>query len=1207
MINYDLTIICEALGSIVNVFEDIMQEKNEQYRSCFFKQAIRSNVESIKGQEHPLGEQLLALLNRNYPRYISTVEMQKLVEKHLEAAREALSEAEKFRYKKLYVDNQSYKVKTVLYSGDRGSRVIQYVIATFYSRQEANAFLANMQKGLKGQYLSGEYGNNLATVKNGYLALIARAEDENAGDGTHAIIYHNDEHVIRVHPEESRVDRVFSWLRSNTRTGLMPEWKEYFYNCLSNRGLIEECEGFDLTGMAPTVLVLSEDIDTSLMRLLKQEGLRKGEIKLPVSENVPLDPSMTFLDLVNTFVLDSIQNEEAHYNVGEPISEILASPIEMTNGKTSKLYPRQQVIGQGFLRATQDGKKSHFFNGGTGIGKTYITAKLSYAILREHFKRDNGRIIVYAQGHLIPKWKRQIGECLNPIGVFPKFYEIDSYKDVAKIPMKPDGLEVFLMPKDRVKRNYQIRFAKNYRYNILLKHSIGKFMEGIEDKEGPIVKNVGKLPLISLKLTALRIEKEKKRPVVLLKEQYDANGEIKGYKVATTSKMLKQAFSASSALPYHFEISREEYKDFLEELYKIQEALENETKLKSYRLTFADNGYTCPTCGGFVYDSPDDLFDEENYLEHLRQEPSNKSRRNNKCQHYIKADGTPLMAFEIEGIRDEKIGKIYSKTRVECPFVDADGVALSEEDARLAKANQYLGKYSIIITTCGAKLWTAYEATGYRVVNTADMLLRRFGKKHFDLAICDEVHLYAKESEQGITFGTICRLSDVVMGLTGTLTGGKSSDLYYTFWRMIPGRMVQLGYKYEEVSRFVDHYGRKKRVTKEYKADERFNKSGKGKKASSGWNEIAGISPLLYTNFLSGNMVSRKIEDMGIPMPKLRYFKHEVEMDETLSAAYRDLKNDILRFMKENPELSLGGSYINSLLAYPDYPNQPPINFKGCDLLVAVPKVLEVNNMLYPKEIKLLETIEREIKEGRKVLVYSVFSGIKGISDRLMEIISNAGYRVVELTSKVKLEKREEWIEQRHQEGYQVMVTNPECVSTGLDIVQYPTIYFYELSYNARTVRQAEKRHWRPGQEFECRICYSYYKETLQEDCIKLVGGKKKASLALEGVFSEDMLSAMGDAGDNGASVLAKVLQGRIKLKEDELDVFGFEAEDALSEVAVIGEDAAVAEVVPEKKGKVAAQLTLFTVTEEELKRIKNGKKKTNVAVGQLSFFEMVS
>ena len=48
--------------------------------------------------------------------------------------------------------------------------------------------------------------------------------------------------------------------------------------------------------------------------------------------------------------------------------------------------------------------------------------------------------------------------------------------------------------------------------------------------------------------------------------------------------------------------------------------------------------------------------------------------------------------------------------------------------------------------------------------------------------------------------------------------------------------------------------------------------------------------------------------------------------------------------------------------------------------------------------------------------------------------------------------------------------------------------------------------------------------------------GKKKSSLALEGVFSEDLLSSMAEGGESIESMLSKVLAGKMTLKENSLD-----------------------------------------------------------------------
>src|SRR5947209_4797525 len=55
----------------------------------------------------------------------------------------------------------------------------------------------------------------------------------------------------------------------------------------------------------------------------------------------------------------------------------------------------------------------------------------------------------------------------------------------------------------------------------------------------------------------------------------------------------------------------------------------------------------------------------------------------------------------------------------------------------------------------------------------------------FDLLIADEVHeVAAAESIQGNTFGTLAAACRYTIALTGTLIGGKASDLHAPLWRM---------------------------------------------------------------------------------------------------------------------------------------------------------------------------------------------------------------------------------------------------------------------------------------------------------------------------------------------------------------------------------------------------------------------------------------
>lgn len=1129
-------------------------------------------------------------------------------EKILNLLEDKTEELRQYIYEYIIVNDQYYKAKTLLYDEQGDTKTIRYIIATFYSEQEMRAMLSNLQKGYKKIQIGKDYSDVAQSVKNGYRCLYSRTQNENIGDGVHAIIYHEDKRVLKVHKGENPVEKVYKFLSTSCKTGLIPEWQDYFYNTLLDDGLIYECEGFDYTGKAPKVLVLSEEINDELILNLKQEGLRSGEITLPVANNVEFNKDATFYELVTEYVIPHIQEEEVHYKIGDPIDDVISSPIDLGNGKTGHLYPRQQVIAQGMLNAIRVGKRRQILNGDMGIGKTFIGAKLGLATIYDFHKSFNGRMAIYCQGQLIKKWQREITQVARPLGVEPRFIEITNFKDVKDLPLKPNGLEVLLLPKDKVKRSYQQDMAVNERFNrsnlAKIKKFIDKIGQGRTLVKDVIIENANNLPSNLMKYTAMQIEKDTKKPVILYKEQLDEKGQVKSYKIVTPSKMIKSAFE-KSYLAYDFELSKPLWKDFIKEVREQRDRLTKESENKIYKQNYRHNGLTCPACGGYIYPKANYLFDDEKYYDNLQNKPKNKSKTYSKCNHYIKADGTPLMDFEIKGIKSGYIGVAFVDETETIAYVDVEGNPLVGNDLIEAKANKYAGSYKINVRKCGAELWSAVDKKGYRVVNSAELMKKYFGKGYIDICIADEAHLFNRESNQGLTYQTLVEVSKVTINLTGTLTGGKASDIFYQLFRLYPDKLKRMGYSYDDVNLFIDHYGRRERITKE-KLDPKYNKSGKGRQTNSSWVERAGISPLLYTNFLSGIMVSRSIEDMQLPMPELKYYKHEVEMSDELKEAYENLKKQLVDFMNVHKELPLGGSYLHSLLAYPDNPQQPPIYWANTDLLVANPKHIDLEGKLLPKEQRLVETIKNELSKDRKVLVYSIYSGEKGVSNRLMDVLHSQGIKAIELKSSVPVDKREDWIEEKHQEGFEVIVTNPNCVQTGLNIIQFPSIYFYECGYSISVLRQAERRSWRVNQPKTCKIFYSYYKNSLQEDAMKLIGSKKKASLALEGVFSEDLLSAMGDINDNGAKLLFDVLKGKIKLKENDLDAFGFEEEDTSWESV----NSVIEEKIETKKESMEVeedvQLNFFTLTQEDIENLKNKvAKKRNVAEGQMTLFAM--
>jgi hypothetical protein len=200
---------------------------------------------------------------------------------------------------------------------------------------------------------------------------------------------------------------------------------------------------------------------------------------------------------------------------------------------------------------------------------------------------------------------------------------------------------------------------------------------------------------------------------------------------------------------------------------------------------------------------------------------------------------------------------------------------------------------------------------------------------------------------------------------------------------------------------------------------------------------------------------------------------------------------------------------------------------------VVTPKDCD-QEVIYPKEQKLIDICKAQNAEGTQTWVYVQMSGKRNIQPRLKMLLEREGLRVGVLRSKdVDPKEREDWIIQNGR-NYDVMISHPQLVSTGLDLFSkqegghnYSTLVFYETGYNLFTMRQAARRAWRISQPKDCRVYYLYYKGTMQHKAMSLMSRKMAAAQALEGEFSEEGLAAMAGE-DNLQMALAKNLSERI-------------------------------------------------------------------------------
>ena len=139
------------------------------------------------------------------------------------------------------------------------------------------------------------------------------------------------------------------------------------------------------------------------------------------------------------------------------------------------------------------------------------------------------------------------------------------------------------------------------------------------------------------------------------------------------------------------------------------------------------------------------------------------------------------------------------------------------------------------------------------------------------------------------------------------------------------------------------------------------------------------------------------------------------------------------------------------------------------------------------------------------------------------EFLTRHGFRVAVLKAdSVAPDRREAWVEERVKQGIDVLICHPRLVQTGLDLIDFPTLAWFETDYSVYTMRQASRRSWRIGQKRPVKVVFMAYRNTLQADALKLVAKKLQSSLAVEGELPEDGLAAFGDDGDDLMLALAR-------------------------------------------------------------------------------------
>ncbi|MFN7640380.1 MAG: helicase-related protein [bacterium] len=449
-------------------------------------------------------------------------------------------------------------------------------------------------------------------------------------------------------------------------------------------------------------------------------------------------------------------------------------------------------------------------------------------------------------------------------------------------------------------------------------------------------------------------------------------------------------------------------------------------------------------------------------------------------------------------------------------------------DDQLRRADLRKVKYSQLVAPEGTSSRRSYfsplwQADNQKVQRMAPIeFIGRYLNGFFDYGIADEVHeLKGSDTAQGNALGTIASACGRTVVLTGTLLGGYADELFSILYRLDASRMRAEGFDHGEsgVRQFAEAYGVLEKVTTIEPAENACSKA----KVTTSIKRRPGASPLLFGTDLMNLAAFVSLEDISDALPAYEEVVISVEMDEPLRAAYSKLEEDIKEAISEHHgNASVISTAMNALLLYPDRPFQMGTLFGYCRneetgererFVISEPAELD-EAMVYAKERRLVEECKRELAAGRRVQVFAVYTQKRDVTRRLQDLLRKEGIRVEVLRAEVPPEQREAWYESQVKAGMQVCICHPKLVQTGLDLLDFPTILFYETGYSTYVLRQASRRSWRIGQQHPVRVGFLSYAGTAQESCLRLMGKKLLVSLAMEGKLQSDGLQSMEDDGD---------------------------------------------------------------------------------------------
>ena len=402
----------------------------------------------------------------------------------------------------------------------------------------------------------------------------------------------------------------------------------------------------------------------------------------------------------------------------------------------------------------------------------------------------------------------------------------------------------------------------------------------------------------------------------------------------------------------------------------------------------------------------------------------------------------------------------------------------------------------------------------------------KYHAKLFDFVILDEAHEYSSaDSAQSFAAHRLTGLKVPTLLMTGTIMNGYAESLFSNMHAVSPSFRLEFGR--DERQKFIDRYGYRKRVVEDRNEAGEIVEFGSNSDRVTRSERVIGNAPGLLPLFLLRHLLPVSVtlhkSDLAIDLPACKQESHKIDAGHVLLKNYKTLQRALIAQIKQDQFVpDRAGRLFGQLAELPsyldraasgDYEIRYPESLDR-ELVASMPSLPE--STILPKEEWILSRVERELKEGRRVMV---FSWHVSLLPRLSKLIAE---RIGEpapilYADKVPTAKRQDWIDREIvRKERRVLVTNPVAIQTGLNnLVHFSTEIWHENpACNPLTFRQAGGRVDRIGQKLETRIVFPFYEDTLQVQLYDLLMKKVAVSVSTDGLDPEAALQAAGVGED---------------------------------------------------------------------------------------------